>query len=200
MWVYQFWWLTCSSSLYLFMVFGTYKQRSITKSDLLLLFFWAVCKWIRRVYEPLLWQRLICLAHIRGMITGIIRVVYFFKADLFGDITFHGIFTMTWTLVESGVYFIAATLPSLHSLIRHISKDPRFEMMYSSLVGYCTRAFSADNHSKDSTKTRELKSAGRNGAAITAEDKVRSGKFVKIDERRIESSKVSKEDTELGYW
>ena len=48
--------------------------------------------------------------------TSVIRFTTFFTIDIFSDPTWYGVTSQTWTCVEPGVYFIAATLPSLRSL------------------------------------------------------------------------------------
>lgn len=75
------------------------------------------------------------------MVTGIIRLVYFFQINMFEDVTFHAVGTMTWTLVEPGVYLIAATLPSLRPLVRYFFKYVTLETLYNKLLDRYTRAF-----------------------------------------------------------
>ena len=42
---------------------------------------------------------------------------------------------MTWTCVEPGVYFIAATLPSLRPLFHLVSKDANLSTLYKRYLG-----------------------------------------------------------------
>lgn len=115
------------------------------------------------------------------MVTGIIRFVYFCKPDLLADPTFNSVGTLTWTLVESGIYLIAATLPSLRPLLRYFFKDIKFETLYKNLLGHCTRAFSRQNFSKDLTANTQFGSANGNIEAVTIGNGARSAGFVKID-------------------
>ncbi|KAL8665803.1 MAG: hypothetical protein Q9202_001925 [Teloschistes flavicans] len=61
-----------------------------------------------------------------GIITCLIRFVSFFNLDIFRDPTWYVVNSMTWTCVEPGVYFIAATLLSLRPLILKIFMETRF--------------------------------------------------------------------------
>lgn len=132
------------------------------------------------------------------MITGIVRLVYFFRTDLFADVTFQTVVPMTWTLVEPGVYLIAATLPSLRPLVRYLFQDIRLETYYSNLLDRVTRAFSANKYSEGSTANTQFSSANRHNTAVTAGNGARSAGFVKIDKRNAKSPKLSQDDIELG--
>ncbi|KAF2745692.1 hypothetical protein M011DRAFT_131934 [Sporormia fimetaria CBS 119925] len=57
-----------------------------------------------------------------GMVAAILRFVSFLQVELFTDITYHGITTTSWTIIEPGVYLVAATMPTLRPLIRRISR------------------------------------------------------------------------------
>ena len=52
------------------------------------------------------------------MITAIIRFVEFQHADLFSDVSFKCVTTMIWTIIEPGMYQIAATLPTLRPVLK----------------------------------------------------------------------------------
>ncbi|MCJ1438932.1 hypothetical protein MMC27_008322 [Xylographa pallens] len=82
-----------------------------------------------------------------GIITAIVRLVSFFDTDLFADPTYNSVTTMTWTLVEPGVYLIASCLPSLRSLSKYF-KDAKLSAMYSRLLGYGSR-FSSRRSTRD---------------------------------------------------
>lgn len=53
----------------------------------------------------------------RGIVVAIVRMVQFFKIDLFSDPTYLGITTMTLTIAEPTAYFICACLPGLRPLV-----------------------------------------------------------------------------------
>ncbi|KAL8638329.1 MAG: hypothetical protein Q9226_009001, partial [Calogaya cf. arnoldii] len=111
--------------------------------------------------------------------------------DLFADVTFQAVGTMTWTLVEPGVYFIAATLPSLRPLIRHVFQGVDVSAMYKSLLDRYTQTFSRQKYSKDSTSDTQLNQIDR-PTKTTAIDRVaRSAGFVKIDEHKTSTSTES---------
>lgn len=58
-----------------------------------------------------------------GIFTAIFRLREFIVLGPFKDLTWYSIDTYTWTVVETGVYLIAACLPSLRSLLKHLFKD-----------------------------------------------------------------------------
>lgn len=134
------------------------------------------------------------------MVTGIIRLVYFFQIDMFADVTFHSVGTMTWTLVEPGVYLIAATLPSLRPLVKYFFKDVKLERLYKKLLDRYARA---QKTAEGSSANTQFNSKSRRVATIIAIDGARSAGFVKIGERKVKNagvSKASQEDIELGSW
>lgn len=137
------------------------------------------------------------------MVTGIVRLVYFFQIDLFADVTFNSVGTMTWTLIEPGVYLIAATLPSLRPLIRYFFKGVTLKALYDNLQYCYTRVFPTQKNSKGSTANMQFSSKNKCATTVIADNGVRSAGFVRIDEGKVMSpgvSKGSQEDTELGSW
>ena len=58
-----------------------------------------------------------------GIITSILRFVEFFRNDLFADYTYDGSDSLIWTIIEPGVYFIAAALLTMRPLFRWVFKD-----------------------------------------------------------------------------
>ena len=135
------------------------------------------------------------------MITGVIRLVYFFRIDLFADVTYHSVETMTWTVVEPGVYLIAATLPSLRPLVRYVFHDVEWDNIYNHLLDRCSRAFSTQKSSDASTANPQFNSGITHTTSITVGSGVRSVGFVKIDDDlRGQGSRVSKDGTELATW
>ncbi|KAI4123828.1 MAG: hypothetical protein LQ338_005088, partial [Usnochroma carphineum] len=128
------------------------------------------------------------------MITGIIRLVYFFQIDMFEDVTFHAVGTMTWTLVEPGVYLIAATLPSLRPLIRYLFKDIEFKALYKNLHNRYSRTFSKQKNSEGSMADKHYDTVARPLKAGTVGHVARSAGFVRIDERKTSGSNTSQQD------
>lgn len=58
-----------------------------------------------------------------GIITAIIRFVNFVTINLFSDITYYGADTQTWTVVESGAYFLCTCLWGTRPIIRLIAES-----------------------------------------------------------------------------
>ncbi|KAF2272731.1 uncharacterized protein EI97DRAFT_346459, partial [Westerdykella ornata] len=58
-----------------------------------------------------------------GIITAVLRFVSFLNVDLFQDITYLCVTTTSWTVIEPGVYLIAATMPTLRPLVRRIFRQ-----------------------------------------------------------------------------
>ncbi len=56
---------------------------------------------------------------------------------------------MTWTCVEPGVYFIAATLPSLRPLVRILFKNVDFGTIYTRFLSASVKTFSTRRQTKD---------------------------------------------------
>lgn len=138
------------------------------------------------------------------MVTGIVRLVFFCQTDIFADITFNAVGTMTWTLVEPGVYLIAATIPSLRPLIRYFFKGFTLKTLYDNLLLYCNTCvffLRKENQSvRRRTRSSVLKKIGCATSVIADNNGVRSAGFVRIDEEKGMSAGVSKgsqEDTEL---
>ena len=57
---------------------------------------------------------------LRGLATSIIRFVSFFKGSAVVDGTWASVNLMTWTLIEPGVYLIAACLPTYRPVLAHL--------------------------------------------------------------------------------
>ncbi|PVI06860.1 hypothetical protein DM02DRAFT_581367 [Periconia macrospinosa] len=58
-----------------------------------------------------------------GIITAVLRFLVFLHVDLFSDITYNSVSTTSWSIIEPGVYLMAATVPTLRPLVRRfISK------------------------------------------------------------------------------
>lgn len=114
----------------------------------------------------------------------IIRLIYFFRIDIFANVTFHFIGTMTWTFVKLDVYLIATTLPSLCPLIQYFFKDAILERLYNKLLDHYTRAFLTKKNAESSTVNTQFNSKNSHAAIILADNGVRLAGFVKINERK----------------
>lgn len=77
-----------------------------------------------------------------GIVTAVLRFIVFFKTDFLIDLTWYGVELTVWTTAESGLYLIAACLPSLRSLLKHID----ISAIRSRLLGYSNKMFSRYSH------------------------------------------------------
>jgi hypothetical protein len=55
-----------------------------------------------------------------GIVTGVMRFVTFLHVNVFEDITYLCISTTSWSIIEPGVYLVAATVPTLQPLLRRL--------------------------------------------------------------------------------
>ncbi|CAI6338743.1 unnamed protein product [Periconia digitata] len=53
-----------------------------------------------------------------GIITAVLRFLVFLNVDVFEDVTYNSISTTSWSIIEPGVYLMAATVPTLRPLVR----------------------------------------------------------------------------------
>ena len=127
-----------------------------------------------------------------GVVTGILRLVYFFQVDMFADVTWYSVSTMTWTLAEPGVYLIAATLPSLRPLVRHV-----FKTLYSSLLDCWSCAFSTRKLLEGSTTAIVLNPAIGGKTTITVSGGVRFAESAKIHDPDAQSKRIP--DGEISW-
>ena len=58
----------------------------------------------------------------RGIIPATVRIIMFFRINLFDDITYNAVPLMSWTIIEPSMYLIAACIPSLRPLVLFVSK------------------------------------------------------------------------------
>lgn len=100
-----------------------------------------------------------------GIITSAIRFATFFTIDVFSDPTYYVVTSMTWTCIEPGVYFIAATLPSLRPLARQVSRIIDFSTLYSRCVrvGYTVFSISRTAIAKDENSQSTSRSSDQKG-------------------------------------
>ncbi|KAL8732940.1 MAG: hypothetical protein Q9181_003762 [Wetmoreana brouardii] len=115
-----------------------------------------------------------------GMITGIIRLIYFFQIDMFADVTWHAPGTMSWTLIEPGVYLIAATLPSLRPLLRNAVTDTHLKAVYHGLLERCSRVFTTNKSPANSTAESGFEVFSLPTRSTTVGNGPRSAGFVKF--------------------
>ncbi|KAF2732414.1 hypothetical protein EJ04DRAFT_554059 [Polyplosphaeria fusca] len=58
-----------------------------------------------------------------GIVTAVLRFVSFANNYMFVDITFRSISNISWSIVEPGVYLVAATIPTLRPLVRRMFRE-----------------------------------------------------------------------------
>ena len=91
-----------------------------------------------------------------GTIAAVFRFVSFFQTDLFADPTWYGVKILTWTIVEPGIYLIAACLPCLRPLAGSILKAFGFSnnsFQVPSRVGTATKV-NTNNFEASNTTTK----------------------------------------------
>ncbi|KAL8863087.1 MAG: hypothetical protein Q9178_000461 [Gyalolechia marmorata] len=98
-----------------------------------------------------------------GMVTAILRFVVFFRTDFLFDLTWYAVELSIWTTAETGLYLIAACLPSLRPLFKHID----FGALRSRLSGYSNKLFSRHTSRKE-TSLPGMSSTTRNSRKIKA--------------------------------
>ena len=74
-----------------------------------------------------------------GIVTSVLRFIEFYVHDALTDVTFSAINILTWTCIEPGVYFIAATLPSLQPLVRFLLQKATFYHWKACKIGIASK-------------------------------------------------------------
>ena len=69
-----------------------------------------------------------------GFITAIVRFVNFFIHDAISDGTYASVDLLTWTIIEPGIYLVAACLPALRPLLQDIVEKASFPTLGSKRV------------------------------------------------------------------
>ncbi|KAF2804406.1 uncharacterized protein BDZ99DRAFT_575408 [Mytilinidion resinicola] len=78
-----------------------------------------------------------------GIVTSVLRMLSFLNdAQLLNDLTYNSIPTFIFTIIEAGVYLIAACMLSLRPLKRHIFKDKSFTKWVGSYLDRFSRGSS----------------------------------------------------------
>lgn len=118
-----------------------------------------------------------------GIVTCIIRIVFFFTTDLYADPTYNCIATMTRTTVEPGIYLIVASMPSIRPLKKRIPliKNIRF----TSLV---TRTFSGSKKPTNKVPLRYLSKSGKQGIVRTTDFEMDSARLSNDREYSVHST------------
>lgn len=111
--------------------------------------------------------------------------------------TWHTVGAQVWIIVEPGVYFIAATLPSLRPILRYIFEDIKFSTMGHSILDRCGLGNSAPQSPKCPTKTLHRRPAIKQNTTTVSTSARPSGlaRFGNTD--AAGSSEVYKDETEL---
>ncbi|KAF2441995.1 hypothetical protein P171DRAFT_522905 [Karstenula rhodostoma CBS 690.94] len=118
-----------------------------------------------------------------GIVTCIIRIVFFFTTDLYADPTYNCIATMTWTTVEPGVYLIAASMPSIRPLKKRIPfiKD----ISFTSLV---SRTFSGSGKPTNKVSWRYPSKVGKQQVVRTTDFEMESARLSNDGEYSVHST------------
>lgn len=101
------------------------------------------------------------------MITCVLRFVVFYKTDILSDPTWFSIEMTVWTTTESGLYLIAACLPSLRSLVPLIMNHEYFGIFRKKLSGYHSKLFSRQISHADSTEDSKGRERGEKMSPAT---------------------------------
>lgn len=108
-----------------------------------------------------------------GLITSIVRFVGFFTTNAEVDMTYSATDLIVWTICESGMYLIAACLPTYRPLAALLWKRAPSSLRYLGLM----RSHSSDPKSRDQ------------GFNIALESQPQKG-FTKIDDKEAHFSRV----------
>lgn len=122
------------------------------------------------------------------MVTAILRLVSFFKNDLYRDVTWYSVDLMTWTIAEPGIYFIASILPSLRPLAILMFRDFDFSTLRSQWFPSRITKEYAHNDTKGATGVL----SGPEKKNSSASPRERSG-FWKLAEKKDGGVQTSKE-------
>ena len=138
------------------------------------------------------------------MITCILRFVAFYKTDILSDPTWYSIELIIWTTAESGLYLIAACLPSLRSLVPLIIKHQYILIFRTKFSAYHSKLFSQNttgshtNH-VEQAKQQQHEDSEKTSSATTTTTRIgsnhRLGKWARSERRGEPTS--SAEDSSL---
>lgn len=131
------------------------------------------------------------------MIAAIIRTTYFFQFQLPDDMTWHTVGAQVWIIVEPGVYFIAASLPSLRPILRYVFEDIKFSTMGHSILDRCGLGNSAPQSPKCPTKTLHRRPAIKQKTITISTGGGPCGLGKLGDTDAAGSSEFDKDETEL---
>lgn len=132
------------------------------------------------------------------MITCILRFLVFYKTDLLSDPTWFCVEMVIWTTTETGIYLIAACLPSLRSLVPLVVKknEKYFGPVWgkvAELYGFIVSKVSFPR------RTRTMKREVRGGHEITGdEERGEEGKEQEEIVRRRRGEE--RDDEQLSSW
>ncbi|KAL2041445.1 hypothetical protein N7G274_005827 [Stereocaulon virgatum] len=131
-----------------------------------------------------------------GIVTAALRLNSYLQIDIFTDLTYLAVEINFWAMVEPGVYFIAATLPSLHPLLRHVFKDLEISTLSIRLRNYYTRAFSPQRKTGDTPPTGMHGGLGKPNftTKTVGSSSTRSTGFRKLDKHKEQLNLPSLED------
>ena len=117
------------------------------------------------------------------MITCVLRFVIFYKTDILSDPTWFSIEMTVWTTTESGLYLIAACLPSLRSLVPLIMKHEYVDIFRKKLSGYHSKLFSRQtSHANNTEDSKERERGEKTSSATRKSSRLRFGKWTHFEQ------------------
>ena len=135
------------------------------------------------------------------MITCVLRFVVFYKTDIMSDPTWFCIEMTIWTTAESGLYLIAACLPSLRSLLPLIIKHENFGKFRTKLSGYHSKLFSRQKSSADDSENKQGRGCdGKTGLGMTIGPRRPSGKWARSEGPASSGDDNALESLTACYW
>lgn len=118
-----------------------------------------------------------------GMITCVLRFVVFYKTDILSDPTWFSIEMTIWTTTESGLYLIAACLPSFRSLVPLIMKKEYFSIFRNKLSGYHSKLFSRQtSHADNTEEIKGREPSEKTSPATRISSHLRFGKWTRFEQ------------------
>ena len=116
------------------------------------------------------------------MITGAIRLAYYFNTEFMVDEPWHAPGLILWALVESGMYLIAATLPSLRPLVRFLYEKFEPRGYLRNLRDRFHRALLKRKCLEDSGSSGDVELRSTSATPISTSNGAPTAEFVKMED------------------
>ena len=138
---------------------GIFRSRLRTKSDLAWSSWPAACKFhFRKLKSPSpLKGGLTVKSGNRGIVIAVARMIMWFQAELFEDVTYNLASAKSWAVCEEATYMLAGTLPSLGPLVRYVIREIQVRSSSEQIGGHISRVFSIKKNRAASSE-KELNS------------------------------------------